>query len=161
MFEWVAIKYSKLWKYVKTSVESGRAVAAVLSIFSALIVIALLASFFISPKPWIVQFWQSLVGIVTGGSIGAIIGLVLGGIGIAIAGTAVGIAGWIIGAILGATIGGIFGLLTSFITNPAAYTFNIVKFLPVLLLALLVAYLVWKVVLFTFTKIRSWRESKG
>lgn len=153
MGRWFVSKLTKLARYIEDSVKSGRAIAAFLSIFCGLIVVAAFASFFITPKPWIVQFWQSLVGIAAGASVGVFVGLLIGGIGIAVGGTAFGLAGWLVGAIFGATLGGTAGLLFSFIIDPSAYSFDILRFSFVLFLAVLVAAFVWKAALWSFRKL--------
>ena len=125
---WFSQKIYKLWSYSKESAKNGKAISALFAIFVWLVLIALGSSFFLTPKPWFIQFGYALVGIASGGLAGLILGFIIGGIGIALAGTAIGLAGWIAGAIFGASLGGLFGLIVSFIANPAAFTFHIFRF---------------------------------
>lgn len=147
---WMINKLKILWNYIFEAVASGKAVSASFACLSWLLIIAIFSSFFITPKPWYMQFSQALIGMGAGAAIGVIAGLLIGGIGLALMGTAVGVAGWLVGAIFGATVGGFFGLLASFVSNPAAYTFHTYKFLLVLGAACVIAYLVYKLLLKLF-----------
>lgn len=133
----------RYWRYCRDAAIDGRAISAFLATLAWLLIIAAFSSFFLTPKPWIVQFSNAVLGIAGGGIAGAILGLLLGGIGIALAGTAIGIAGWIAGALFGAGLGSMFGLLVSFFSTPNAFTFHFWKFAVVALGALLVAALVY------------------
>ena len=155
MYRWILKKLKQLWVYIYSSVVSGKAFAAFIACVSWLLIVALGASFFLTPKPWYVQFSLSLLGIGGGGLLGLIIGFVIGGIGVALAGTAIGIAGWIAGAIFGATIGGFFGLVMSFISNPAAYTFHTYRFAFVLAFAFVTAYVIYKLFSWVFLQIKT------
>mgnify|MGYP003149677746 CR=1 FL=1 len=155
VFRWVSRKIIELWVYIYKSVSSGKAFAVSISCLTGLLVIAFFASFFITPKPWHVQFAQAILGMFAGGAVGIIAGIILGGIGLAMAGTAIGLAGWLVGAIFGATVGGFFGILSSFILNPTAYSFHILKFCLVAIFALLIALLIYKLVMLLLIKLKN------
>lgn len=97
IYQWVSGKVVEFWDYIYKSVASGKAIAVSISCLTGLLVIALFASFFITPKPWHVQFGQAILGMFAGGALGIIAGIILGGIGLAMAGTAIGLAGWLVG----------------------------------------------------------------
>jgi MFS family permease len=158
---WIINKFKLLWNYIYTAVASDKAVPASIACLSWLLVIAFCSSFFITPKPWYIQFSQALLGMGAGAALGVVIGLVIGGIGLALMGTAVGIAGWLVGAIFGATVGGFFGLLVSFVSNPAAYTFHIYKFLLVLGVASVIAYLLYRLALKLFRTCVAWVRNRN
>ena len=155
MFRWALNKLKQLWTYIYGLAKSGQAPAAIIACASVLAIIALSASFFITPKPWYVQFSLSIVGIVGGGLTGVILGLIIGGIGIVLLGTGIGIAGWIAFGIFGSTIGGFLGLIGSFLVNPAAYTFHIFRFAVVLTVAIFIAYKVYKLIMWLFLQLKS------
>jgi hypothetical protein len=75
--------------YSIESAKNGKAVSAFFAVFVWLVIVALGSSFFLTPKPWFVQFAYALAGIASGGLAGLILGFIIGGIGIAVAGTAI------------------------------------------------------------------------
>ncbi|WP_273150790.1 hypothetical protein [Methylophaga thiooxydans] len=147
--------FKKLWCYIYSSVQSGKAPAACFSILLVLLIISLSASVFISPKPWYQQAFYTIAGLFSGSVLGAVAGLIIGGIGIALAGTALGIAGWVAGAIFGATLGGLFGVITSFIANPSLYNLYVGRFFVILVLATLIGWVFYRIMLKIFRKFRN------